>query len=144
MSDSDIEWLPGDPRRERAVLVCFWLGLALVFGTFTPLLLSLHGLFSIPPLLGVCLPFGALGGILIILAVQLLSRNRPGFYRVGLSLGGLAVRYPNGTRIFAWTELWWSKDRVHVEGKSWWNGPSPPLTLTPTQFERIQSRFYPR
>ncbi|MGC2288585.1 MAG: hypothetical protein WA688_01835 [Thermoplasmata archaeon] len=141
MSESGIEWIPSPKGLERTIRVGFWLILALVLGFSGTTILSLQGLTATPPLLGLGFAFGLLGATVTIFAVLRLSRVRPGIFELGVSRDGLSVRYPFSTRTFAWSDLWWSSDGIHVEGRWWWGGPGL-LTLSPAQLERIQRAVY--
>ncbi len=143
MSDPDVEWVPGNPFRERLLWSLSWCGLAYVVGASVTLGLAMnHDLTLSPALVGWFIA-GTIGVCGALLLMNYLPRSRPGFLAIGISREGLSIRYPLLTRTFPWSDLIWYSDRMRVEGRSGWAGPSL-LSLTTTQFQRIQRVVYPR
>jgi hypothetical protein len=143
MSPSDVEWLPGNPRREWTLLVVNYAMFGYAIASFVVVGLALRGVISLPSLAVVGLALGIFGLAVALLVVMWLGRSRPGFHRLGISREGLLIRYPLQTRTFPWAELVWYPDRMRVEGRSGWSGP-PLMALTAAQFQRIQRMFYPQ
>jgi hypothetical protein len=137
MSRSGIEWIPSPTGQERTIRIAFRLVFALLGVFLGAMMLSFQGTISVPPLSVLGFTFGMVGVAATLLALTRLSRVRPGIFELGVSRDGLTVRYPLGTQTYGWSELWWSNDGLHVEGRSWLGGPGL-LTLSPTQLERIQ------
>jgi hypothetical protein len=143
MSKSGIEWISSPTDQERTIRIAFRLVFAILVVFLGAMMLSFQGSISVPPLLGLGFSFGMVGVAAALLVLLRLSRVRPGIFELGVSRDGLSVRYLLGTRTYAWSELWWSSNGLHVEGRSWLGGPGL-LTLSPTQLERIQRAVYLR
>jgi hypothetical protein len=120
-----------------------WAALVVTVGFFAALLLSKLRVLHEPAVLGVASTIGLFAVLIFVLIVLSFSRIRPGFFGIGVSPMGLSVRYPLRTRTFPWSELVWYDDRMRVEGRSGWRGPSL-MALTPAQYQRVQRWFHPR
>lgn len=120
-----------------------WVGIALSVGYAGMFTLSNLGWVHLPPPVWIASTVAVFAELMIQVPWLLLSSRRPGFFDIGVSARGLSIRFPLRARTFPWSDLVWYNDRMRVEGKSGWRGPSL-VALTPAQFRRVQRWFFGR